>query len=605
MEEETIAEAPQEETQVETQTEDQIIKQFEKEKKQYEQSSQEARSEITDIYNAYLGKMDEVQSTPYNTKETMPKLRTEIAYVKPFILSGQPSLIVDGVGDEDKALSKVLEKIINYRLEQSIPNAYEKIEAWVHQAVTFGTSVIRPVWKFETKQEVGEDGEVFETPIVDEPDLEIPNILDTYKNPMIPTVKGQASFIFRSVLTSDDVKKNPAYTYQGLDGTRNADKVEGKAAIKSNPFDSTAQLSSQVLTNQDGMVEIYERVTADRLQTISIGKETLVLRDVENPDGCINAVKLLFEPNTIPNVFDGLGVGQNTISLGKSYYKMWNQTLTNVKMTNNPMFMFKKGARIDKKQLVSKPGGGIEVDGDGNISDDIVPVQFPDIQNGAIELLNKIEDEHQRASGANDLLQGAASNSTLGQDEMAQANVSNRFELIVRRFKHALSAVAKILIDMEIRNLQSPDAEILRIFPDELPTGQIDPMTGEEIMQPGARQQIFLMLKNEAPDIKFNISVRGDTTLAKNKNLESKRLVDLFDLAQNFLTDQEKRAFLRRIAEKQGEDNIDEIIQENNPMADQQEQMMGQEGQNPQGEYNTPGEITSIHGLNNQTDVRR
>jgi hypothetical protein len=66
--------------------------------------------------------------------------------------------------------------------------------------------------------------------------------------------------------------------------------------------------------------------------------------------------------------------------------------------------------------------------------------------------------------------------------------------------------------------------------------------------------------------------------------MESKRLVELFNLSQNFLTDTEKRAFVRRIAERQGEQQLDEIIAEEAPMPQQgmmpDQQMMGGIGAN-------------------------
>lgn len=558
-------------------TEQEIIEQFQKEKKLYESSTQDERTELGEIYKNYMGKMDEVQSTPYDVKEPIPKLRTEIAYVKPFVFSGEPEIEVEGVGDEDKEISKILEKMVNYRISQSIPNAYGKIEQWVHQSVTFGTSVIKVIWDFRTQQT--EEG--METPIADEPDIEVPNILDVYYNPIIAEIDNQPSLICRSVLTVQEVKENPAYNYTNSEGERNADKAEGKSKVNTNPYDSSSQLNSQSLSHQDGMLEVFERYTKDRITTICEGKEVLVLRDVENPYGYINAVKLIFEPNTIPNVFSGLGVGHNTLGLGKSYFKLWSQVLQNVKMCNNPMSIGAKGTRIKKDQLVSKPGGHVEVDTQGKSLNDVFQwLQFPDVKTGAIELLNKLEDEHKRASGANDLVQGSASNDTLGQDQIAQANVSNRFELIQRRFKHALAKVAEMILDMEIKNLQSPDAPILRIFPMEL------------------REQIFLLIKNEAGNVKFNIKVKGETIIARNKNLESKRMVDAFDLAQNFLTDREKRAFIRRIMELQGENNVDDLIMETNPVMEQQQAMQlagidpatGQPmGQDPTG-MNQPGE---------------
>jgi hypothetical protein len=294
-------------------------------------------------------------------------------------------------------------------------------------------------------------------------------------------------------------------------------------------------------------------------------------------------VKLIFEPNIIPNRYDGFGVGNNTLGLDKMGYKMFNQGMMNIKLGNNPMFMYKKGAVADKSQFVSKPAGGIEVKADGNIRDNIEFIQFPDLSQGFIQFMNKIDDETKRASDATDLIQGAPSNDTLGQDEIAQANSSGRFELIVRRFKQALAEVAEMILKMELHNLQSVDAPILRIFPDQI------------------RQNIFEILISSKDEVKYNVSIKGETNVARNKNLESKRLVELFNLSQNFLTDKEKRAFLRRIAEKQGEDNIDEIIGETNPMMEQQQAMQMQMGQGMQGQSPVQGMIGG--GVSDQQQV--
>lgn len=221
-----------------------------------------------------------------------------------------------------------------------------------------------------------------------------------------------------------------------------------------------------------------------------------------------------------------------------------------------------KGAVLNKAQLVSKPGGHVELkNADKTVDEQFKWLEFPDIKQGALELLNKIDDEHKRASGANDLVQGSASNDTLGQDELAQANVSVRFELIVRRFKAALSQVADMILKMELQNLQSLDAPILRIFPEEL------------------RPQIYQILINEKDNVKYNVRIKGETNIARNKDREAKRKVELFNLSQNFLTDKEKRAFLRGIATEQGMNNIDEFIGETNPIMEQQEQMQLAQGQ--------------------------
>lgn len=551
----------------EVMSEEQIVKRVMGLKDSYEQATVDSRSQFSEIFNIYMGKTDYVQSTPYSTKDDIPKLRTEVSYVKPFIFSGDPEVEFEGIGDEDKAIAKLYEKIINHRWA-TIPQFKEKIEALVGQFVTFGTSEAKVIWRFATKKEQGEgvgpDGQPieYEVPVVDEPDIEVPNHLDVYFNPIIPEVKDQQCIIFRSVLSVKEIKENPIYNYVGEDGVRNADKLEESGKQPSNAYDSSNLMGTDIPNAQEkatsGMVEVFELIDDERIQTVANGK---VLRDVENPYEFKNVVKFIFEPNAIPNRYEGFGVGQNTIGLDKMIYRLENQIATNVKMGNNQMFLTTKGTVSDKRQFVSKPGGFVEVDTEGrSLSEVIQAVPFNDVTASAFNFLGKLEEAHKRASGATDLIQGSASNDTLGQDEIAQANTSNRFELIVRRFKNGLAQIADMMLKMELQNLQSPDADILRIFPEEI------------------REQVYQVLINEKDNVKYNVKIKGETNVARNKNLEAKRQVELFNLMQNFLTDQEKRAFGRRIAELQGIDNIDEIIGETNPIMEQQEEMQLQQG---------------------------
>jgi len=568
-------------------TEQDLVKEIMGEKTRYELATQEDRLEIKEIYDLYQGKMKDVQSTPYDTKEEIPKLRTEIAYIKPYIYSGQPEIEVEGVGEEDKEVAFVLEKMVNYRL-QTIPQAFEKIENWVHQAVTFGTSLIKVCWKFETKTEkeqiidptTGETVEnEYEVPIKDEPDIEVPNILDCYYNPMIPEVEGQKSIIVRSCLPVEDVKANSLYDQKGVEGV-NREKLEGKGNFNANPYDSTSQLNTNLLSNQKGMVELYEVYSKDKLQTVADDKKQVLLRDKPNHYGFIPLVKLLFETDTIPNIFNGKGVGHNTLGLGKSYYKMFNQTMTNVKLCNNPMSVSAKGTKIDKRQLVSKPGGNVEVETNGRSLNEVFQwLQFPDVKQGAIELLSKIDDEHKRASGANDLVQGSGSNATLGQDQIAMGNVSTRFEIIQRRFKQSLADLAEMLIKMELQNLQSHDAPILRIFPKEL------------------RPQIYQLLINEAKDVKYNIKVRGNTNVAQNKDITVKQLLDWYNIFGQILSPQEQRQVGRRILELRNQQDIDSLIAEQPQIPPMQEGPIDGQALPPQDSgYSQQGINDSVYG---------
>lgn len=549
-------ETPKEEKK-EQKSERDIVTRILKYKKDYETSTQDSRKEFAEIFAVYTGQTSEIISTPYNTKDDIPKLRTEISYIVPAIFSGEPEVEFEGIGDEDKTISMVYEKMVNHRF-RTIPQFYEKIEAWVKQSVCFGTSEAKVIWKFETKQ----NGDGTETPIVDDPDIEVPNHLDVYYNPIISSVKDQPCLIFRSVLPIDDVKSNPIYDYVNEQGERNADKIVSTGS-KDDQYSSSVLMNTDIPAAQQpatsGMVELFELIDNDRIQTICGDK---VLRDVENVYGFKNAVKLIFEPNVIPNRYDGYGVGSNTQGLGKIFYRLFNQMSTAVKLANNPMSVGTKGSVRNKEQLVSKPGGHVEIETNGLPIDQVFQWQsVPDINQGMTNLIQVVNDEHKRASGATDLVQGSPSNDTLGQDQLAQTNVSQRFELIVRRFKQALADVADMILKMELQNIQSPEASILRIFPEEI------------------RGKIYETLISSRDSVKYNVRIKGETNVAKNKDIQAKRQVELFNLAQNFLLDREKRAFLRSIAEEQGMQNIDELIGEVNPVMEQQEQMQMQMGQ--------------------------
>jgi hypothetical protein len=537
--------------------EQKIIETLFKERDQYRQASSQQRSDINDIYDSYCGRLKDVKDQS-KSQESTNKLRTETAYIVPSIFSGQPEIEVEGIGEEDKIIAKVIEKIVNYRMD-TMPHVYEKIEAWVKQAIVFGTSLIKVLWKFETETQDDGQGNIYQTPVKDEPDLEVPNILDCFYNPIISSVENQNSIIFRSVLSVDEVKENHVYDFKDNQGNLNREKLTGKGNVSSNQYDSSNQAKGDSISLEktaEGTVEIFERITNDRIQTVAEDKERLVLRDVENPYSSICTVKFVHEPNAIPNRFDGYGVGQNTLGIGKLYQKMMNRTLDSVALTNNPFFLFKKGARIDKKQLVVRTGGGIEVDGDKPLSEYIQAIQFPDVKQGAVNIIDKIDDEHKRASGANDLLQGSASNKTLGQDQIASTYSSNRFELITRRFKQALADVAQIIVDMELKNLQSPDASILRIFPAEY------------------RNDIYqLLISAEAKNAKYNIKIKGETNVAKNKDIQIKQLTDAYNLFGGILPPENQMEWARKILELRGVDELDKLIPDPQRYAQQQEQM--------------------------------
>lgn len=539
-----------------------IIETLFNERDVYQKATEQQRSDINDIYQAYVGEISDAKDKS-KSQEKITKLRTETNYIVPSVFSGNPELEVEGVGEEDADLARVAQDIVNHRIN-TIPQAYEKIESWVKQSVVFGTSLLNVVWRFEKKET--EPGQF--TVLQDEPDFQVPNILDCFYNPIIPDVENQNSIIIRSVLSISEAKSNPAYNFTDKLGVLNREKIESKGNANADTYNSSRQVQNDRIDLQKAStdtIEVYERITADRIQTVADGKERLLLRDIANPYGKICIVKLTHEPSAIPNRFDGYGVGHNTLGLGKLIQKLSNRLLDNVNLANTPSFMFRKSANIDKKQLLIKPASGIEVDADGPLRDAIAQVEVADITSGGLNLLGRFDDEHKRATGANDLIQGAASNKTLGQDQIASTYSSNRFELINRRFKQALADVGRHIIEMEIKNIQSIDAPILKIFPME---AEVD--AGRIKYSRGTVYQMLIAAR-ESGELHFNIRVKGETNVSQNKDRMMEQFREWYQVFGSILPPENQLKAAKKWLELRGIDGADDLVPEPSEMMPQEQ----------------------------------
>lgn len=539
-----------------------IIETLFNERDVYQKATEQQRSDINDIYQAYVGEISDAKDKS-KSQEKITKLRTETNYIVPSVFSGNPELEVEGVGEEDADIARVSQDIVNHRIN-TIPQAYEKIESWVKQSVVFGTSLLNVVWRFEKKET--EPGQF--TVSQDEPDFQVPNILDCFYNPIIPDVENQNSIITRSVLSISEAKSNPAYTFTDKLGVLNREKIESKGNANADTYNSSRQVQNDRIDLQKAStdtIEVYERITADRIQTVADGKERLLLRDIANPYGKICIVKLTHEPSAIPNRFDGYGVGHNTLGLGKLIQKLSNRLIDNVNLANTPSFMFRKSANIDKKQLVVKPGSGIEVDADGPLRDAIAQVEVADITGGGLNLLGRFDDEHKRATGANDLIQGAASNKTLGQDQIASTYSSNRFELINRRFKQALADVGRHIIEMEIKNIQSIDAPIMKIFPME---AEVD--AGRIKYSRGTVYQMLIAAR-ESGELHFNIRVKGETNVSQNKDRMMEQFREWYQVFGSILPPENQLKAAKKWLELRGIDGADDLVPEPSEMMPQEQ----------------------------------
>lgn len=495
-----------------------------REKKIYEDATVKWRTEIQEIWKAMNGELS-ANVYPWENPQFVPKIRTEVSFVVPFIFSGDPQMEVTLIGDEDRDIAYILDKMLSYRIEKN-PRFFDQAVIWVTQGVGLGTSLMKVYWDFKKK-----GGK-----IIDRPCYSVPNILDIYRHPTIVEMDDQTSVIERSTRTVADVKKDPAYGPAKLEVKPS--KRHEKSTYGSDTLDAADLDDVDSMNDEFNFVDIYERWSDEEIVTIAdSGEGPILLRKEPNPYGFVPYAVFIFENEIIPNRANGKGVGQNTIGLQEMYYDLFNLVMLNLKIVVNKMWRVDPGSRVDPKDLIARPGGTIRA-----TKDEAEWVEQSDLKQSGFEMLALISDEHKRASGATDLIQGSTSSRTFGQDQLAQANVSNRFELVRRRLKAALSRIGWMTLKMELQNLQSVDQEIMRIFP------------------VAERETIFALLVEMRDNLDFDVKITGDTMVAPNKDVLAKQLLDLFNLIAPTMNPQEQRVYAREIARMRGMANVQELI---------------------------------------------
>jgi len=520
--------APLDAPQEPVETDEQLAKKILKEKDVYENSTKKIRDDMIEIWKAMNGELS-ANVYPWENPQFIPKMRTEVSFVTPYIFSGEPDMEVTLEGDEDEEAAFILDKMLSYRLERS-PKLYDTALGWVTQGVALGTSLLKVSWCFKP-------GDIISDGIpVDRPQYSVPNILDVYVNPMIPNVEDQVSVIERIAMTVKDIQNSPYF---------NENKIKVKAKGKPTNSDIGSDALSETdldqphdLSTEFEIIDVYERWTNEKVQTVADAADgPILLRNEPNPYGFIPYAKFVFEQQAIPNRFYGNGIGQNTLGLQEMHYDLFNLVMLNLKIVVNKMWRIDPGSRINPSDLIARPGGTVRA-----TKDEAEVILQDDLHESGFQMLAMISDEHKRASGATDVIQASTVSRTMGQDQMAQNSAVNRFELTRKGLKSALSRVGWMTLRMDLTNLQSVDAEIMRIFP--------------EVERPNVFNYIMSFVKNTP----YDVHVQGDTIVASNKDVMAKQLLDMYNLMANDLLPQEKRNFAREIARLRGIKNVKELI---------------------------------------------
>lgn len=420
------------------------------------------------------------------------------------VFSSRPYIGVLPVKEEAIENAKDMENLIDYQLTQKI-GIIGVATSWFKEALIYGTSILKVGWEYE-EDEVWVDEPLMEIfgfpigsrrvkkvqPVKDDPLVEHIDLWDFYIDPRAKDID-EADYCIHKVFR--DVSYLKRMEEQGI--YKNIDEVvkvskEGAGSWYEEGVGTTAfetgmntrlgLIGMQSIDKPSSKIEILEYWTDDRV--IAVANRSVVIRNDENPYHHRKKPFVRLVDVLVPHEFYGIGEIEPIEDLQYELNSLRNQRMDNINILINRMWKVIRGADIDAKQLVSRPGGIIEVDD----MDDVQEIQMTDTSGNAIEnVIEMVRRDMDNADGVYDYARGettdrretATTASLLSQAANERFNLKVKLieDLGMRRLGVLLTQLNQQYIDTEkaIRILGQDGMDFYTLSPENI-RGQFDIM---------------------------------------------------------------------------------------------------------------------------------
>ncbi len=433
------------------------------------------------------------------------------------VFSSRPYIGILPVKEEAIENAKDMENLIDYQLTQKI-GIIGVATSWFKEALIYGTSILKVGWEYE-EDEVWVDEPLMEIfgfpigsrrvkkvqPVKDDPLVEHIDLWDFYIDPRAKDID-EADYCIHKVFR--DISYLKRMEEQGI--YKNIDEVvkvskEGAGSWYEEGVGTTAfetgmntrlgLIGMQSIDKPSNKIEILEYWTDDRV--IAVANRSVVIRNDENPYHHRKKPFVRLVDVLVPHEFYGIGEIEPIEDLQYELNSLRNQRMDNINILINRMWKVIRGADIDVRQLVSRPGGIIEVDD----MDDVQELQMTDLSGNAIEnVIEMVRRDMDNADGVYDYARGETTDrrETATTAAILSRAANERFNLKVkliedlgmRRLGMLLTQLNQQYIDTEkaIRilgqdgmNFYSLSPENIRGQFDIMPLGSsVDPITNKE-----------------------------------------------------------------------------------------------------------------------------
>ncbi len=418
----------------------------------------ERRTAWNKSYQYYRGNNNDSEDE-YFIPETYTSVETILPRLVSDFLNTRKSIVsVEGRNIEDHGKAEVVEALLGYSFQRD--NLGIKLVDFYRQALIYGTAVGKVYWDYKptTKKQLQMAQDEFgsieyfhaETHYLekDDPCFEVIPIYDFYVDPAATSIADARYCVQRKLMTRKEIEELADLGVFDKDAVEElpeegaGEEESGKRLDRSYSNFTTDEISGGI----PGKFEILEYWEDDRV--IVVAERRYVLRDEENPYWHRKKpfVAATFSP--LPFEFYGQGVPEVMEDLQKILNDLANSRLQNIKLVVNRMWLMAIGA-VDKRDLVSKPGGIIPVNSQ-EFDKAIRPLPTPDVTSSAYNEQEIIQQAIQNATGASDYVRGNASDISPNQ---TATEVMKKTEMASSRF----AFVFRLMADQSIK-------EIARLF---------------------------------------------------------------------------------------------------------------------------------------------
>lgn len=419
--------------------------------------------EWTESFKMYMSWVDTTLN-PWLSNLFIPKTHEAVELLSAFLIGTNQTVSATAEnGSSDTMKARVAGKWLDY-LWRKVLKARIKTLIWIKQGIVFGNGIMKFGWD----------------PVAKKTWMSVPPIEDIYFDYFEPDIQESEYLVHEVRRLKIDVDKDEKYDIKDQDGNYIREQsIEGGTTSS---FGETAMFStfdgSMKRADCDGKVLVMEVWCKELNQLKTLIPTSLgwrLARISDNPNEFADGtpfrpfVKLRFKTSPVPNRAYDTGAVFPTIKIQKAFNDLMREYFDGVVEIGSPMWIKRRGARINPLELVRRPGGIITV---SNIDKDLKREQPGTIDGTIPEMLNRLDREFQEASMIVNLVKGMSQSNTATGDALAQQNVQTLLDMLDQNIEDALSEAGQMILSISLSNTEGQQQLVM--YEDEKMTATLD-----------------------------------------------------------------------------------------------------------------------------------